>query len=121
MQKEPKKIDLNFKSMTLDEVTDNIRRGANVVIKGRKTETEELRAKHSKLQDEIDKLLQKFVDGLISVEDYRTKHQKLSQKRFKVLQTIAKYDNADDDHSEFVIKLLEEAYAECKIPKNSVH
>lgn len=110
----------NIEDLTLEEAIRNIKLGAVNVMKNRKIDTDEFKAQHSKLQDAIDKLLQNFVDGLISKEDYKKSHDKLSKKRFSVLQNIAKYDNADDDHCELVIKLLKEVYANCK-PSGTIH
>lgn len=109
-----KELNIDFDSLTLEEALYYLKDSANFIIKRRKAEVEELKAQHSKLQDEIDKLLQNFIDGHINKEEYRKNHEELSRKRFTVIQNIVKIDNADDDHAELIIKLLKEAYANFK-------
>lgn len=110
-----------YESMTLEEIIDFIKRGARHVNRKHNRETDALKAVHSKMQDEADKLTQDFISGLVSVEEYIDKQRRLSKGRTAVLQSIAEYDSADDDHCRFIIKLMKNVYKNVKFYKGLVH
>lgn len=110
-----------YESMTLEEILDLIRRGAGHVNGKHNSESNALKTLHSRLSDEIDGLTQDFIGGLIGKEEYIEKHLKLSKKRSAVLRGIAEYDSADDDHCEFLIRLMKNVYKNVRSYKSSIH
>lgn len=115
MTKETFDSESSAEPVTLEEALKNLSYHTLHIGKLRKERTDELKALHSRLQDEIDKLLQSFINGLVNKEDYIRNYKELSEKRLAAIQNINKYDNADDEYAVLmIIRLLEDIYAKAR-------
>ena len=67
----------------------------------------ELQTEHTKMKNRLDRLTDLFLDGDLTKEAYEEKRQQLLQKREDIVKEIENYNNADSNHYETLVRVVE--------------